>query len=117
MARLGVASRPPAVAPTRWTLLSWLLSTAFGALFPRLRRRTAWVSRAGPRGIAVYLALHAGGLLFVDWFMRLFARQTLERQQIEGRLRIQLGRPPWPGEIHDAWLESMGLDPRHYPLR
>jgi uncharacterized protein YbjT (DUF2867 family) len=111
MARMGVASRPPAVGPARWVLLGWLLSTAFGALFPRLRRRTAWVSRAGPRGIAVYLALHAGGLLFVDWFIRLAGRQSLQRRDMEARLRRELGRPPWPGEIHDAWVESLGFDP------
>jgi hypothetical protein len=117
LARLGIASRPPNTAPTKFVALGWLGSTLFGALFPRLRHQIAWVARAGPRGIAAYLALHAGGLLLVDSMIRFVARQGIEREEVEARLREQLGRPPSQDEIRAAWLKHKGLDPTQFPLR
>jgi hypothetical protein len=42
------------------------------------------------------------GPWLADWGTRLAARQAIERRDTEARLRKELGRPPWPGEIDDA---------------
>jgi hypothetical protein len=115
-ARLGFAATPP---PTdvRKAALAALPLTVLGAMFPRLSYRLRWVTRAGPRGVAANLAMRFVSVLTADAMMRLFARQAIERRDIEARLRKELGRPPWPGEIHDAWLETLGFDPDEEWLR
>jgi hypothetical protein len=114
-ARLGIAATPPPTAVGKGAREALAL-TVLGAMFPRLSYRLRWVTRAGPRGVAANLAMRFASVLATDGLMRGLARAALERQGIEARLREELGRPPWPGELHDAWLDDHGV-PEDSPLR
>jgi hypothetical protein len=114
-ARLGAASRPPAAPTPRALAIGWLASTLLGTFAPRLFRRLEGART--PRGRAVSMGLHFTGMQLADWMVRAFARQTIERRELEARLRTELGRPPWPGELHAAWLAEHGLDENYDTLR
>lgn len=114
-ARLGLAATPPPTDLRKAALVA-LADTLLGAIFPRLSYRLRWVTRAGPRGVAASLAMRFAFTLAMDAMMRWIARATMERRDIEARLRKELGRPPWPGEVHDAWLDDHGF-PEDSPLR
>jgi hypothetical protein len=109
-ARLGVANRPPAPPELRWVLLAWLLSTSTALLPIQLRRLLSGRHRSA-RSRLRRLGLHLAALAGIDWVMRWMARQTIERRELEERLREELGRPPWPGEVEDAWAEQKGFPP------
>jgi hypothetical protein len=100
-ARMGAAFQRPSLVP-RWLALSALATFASNALFPRLSYRLRWVTRAGPRGLALHLA--AGTLVWLgaDAMVRWTARAILKREEVVQRLRAELGRPPWPEEVDRA---------------
>jgi hypothetical protein len=110
-ARLGVASRPPPGPPElRWVLLACLLSTST-ALLPRPIRRLLPGRPRSARSRLRGFGLHFAALVGMDWMMRWMAAAAIERRKLEERLRDELGRPPWPGEIEDAWAEQKGFPP------
>jgi hypothetical protein len=49
----------------------------------------------------------------MDAIARAADKHARERAAIGERLREELGRPPWPGEIENAWREDHGWPP--YP--
>ena len=113
MARLGVAYRSPRT-PARKIFRDALLNFALGALLPGLSRRIAWVARASPRRITVYILATTAFSLGIDWIIRAAGRGAVERHALETRLRKELGRPPWPEELERALMEEHGLSD---PLR
>ena len=109
-ARLGVANRPPGPPELRWVLLGGLVSTST-ALLPRPLRRLLSGRHRSARSRVRRFVLHFSALVGMDWIMRWMARQTIERTKLEERLRRELGRPPWPGEVEAAWAERKGFPP------
>jgi hypothetical protein len=106
-ARLGIAATSPKISP-RSHVFNTVASFAFNARFPRLAYRTRWITRAGPRGIALSVLGGFAGRLALDAFFRWSARESLRQRAIRERLRAELGRPPWPEEFLLAWEEERG---------
>src|SRR4051794_24390395 len=109
-ARLGVASRPPVSPGLRWVLLGWLVLSSI-ALLPRPIRLLLSGRHRSARSRLRGLGLHFAALVGMDWMVRWMAVAAIERRKLEERLREELGRPPWPGEIEDAWAEQKGFPP------
>jgi hypothetical protein len=99
----------PRLPRPREMVLNALITVVLATYFPTVYRRIHWVLRAGPRGIALRVALEAAGLFAVDRFARFFENAARKRAEIEARLREELGRPPWPEEIEAAWREAYGF--------
>jgi hypothetical protein len=108
--RLGVASRPPGPPELRWVLLGWLVLSSI-ALLPRPIRRLLSGRHRSARSRLRGFGLHFAALSGMDWFVRWMAIQTIERRKLDERLRAELGRPPWPGELEDAWADQKGFPP------
>jgi hypothetical protein len=104
--------KPPRARPGI-LLLNFLITTPLGALFPRVQRLLYWPARERPRAVAASIALHAAAFLGMDAIARAADKHARERAAIGERLREELGRPPWPGEIENAWREDHGWPP--YP--
>lgn len=74
------------------------------AAFPKLAYRLSLPLSAGPRGLALYVALHVGQALAIQaWVVPRVNRWVEERKRMNAELSGRLGREP----TSDEWFEYL----------